>query len=311
MPTYHQAATPLFGRNDSEDGPSAKRLHHVIGPTGTCAILGFACDAGVQRNHGRVGARQAPEAIRQSLATLAAPAKMPNIADLGDVMVDGDDLEAGQTLLAEHVSKAVGQYTRTVVLGGGHETAFGSFSGLREARPDQSIGIINLDAHLDIRTPASTGASSGTPFFQIHALDPDRFDYLCIGVAQESNTQALFERAAEWHIDIVSDHALLEDSSTADDVINEMARRCDTIYLTIDMDVLPHYQAAGVSAPAARGVPLQTIERLIDVVASACRKHDCTLPLADIVEVCPALDPTGVTARIAAILALRLLTAEG
>ncbi|MFK8052189.1 MAG: formimidoylglutamase [Woeseiaceae bacterium] len=307
MPVYHRAASPLEGRIETEDGPDARRVHQYISTSGTNAMVGFACHAGVKRNQGRPGAKHAPLAIRQALASLAAADSMPAIADLGDIVVDGDDLEAGQALLASHLGDALARHQRIVVLGGGHETAFGSFGGLRLAFPDQKIGIINLDAHLDLRAIGSHGASSGTPFFQIREQAPDDFEYLCLGVAQESNTTALFNRATDWRVSIVEDHALIQDRTAADAAIDVIASRCDLIYLTIDMDVLPHYQACGVSAPATRGVPLNVIEHIIDAVTGACHRHQTKLPLADIVEVCPPHDANGLTARTAALLARRLL----
>lgn len=55
------------GRHDAEDGAMGKRVHHVIKQLqvqdlepyrNAVSILGFACDAGVARNKGRVGAKK-------------------------------------------------------------------------------------------------------------------------------------------------------------------------------------------------------------------------------------------------------------
>ena len=302
MPVYHRAPGKWSGREDPEDGPLARRFFQAIAPSAQRAILGFACDAGVKRNKGRPGAKDSPAAIRKSLAGLSTPENFPSITDLGDVVVDGDDLEAGHDLLEYHIKTALPDLSRLLVLGGGHETAFGSYRGLRAAYPDASIGIINFDAHFDLRKPAASGPSSGTPFHQIRDIDPKGFDYLCLGVAQESNTQALFQRAKDWGVSYLTDHEIAQDLGRAMDAIKAMSGRNDMIYLTIDMDVLPHYQAPGVSAPAARGVALDNIERLIDCVLA-----DGSVPLADIVEVSPPFDRDFVTAKTAAILALRIL----
>jgi formiminoglutamase len=238
---------------------------------------------------------------------MAAPVDAMTITDFGDVVVEGDCLEEGQRSLAEHIAKALRQTDRVVVFGGGHETAFASFQGLRSHRPEAQIGIINLDAHLDLRLVGENGPSSGTPFTQIRDLATDRFDYLCLGVAEESNTQALFNRAKEWSVGIVKDYELVASRSAADAAIEAIVERSDLIYLTIDLDLLPAYRAPGVSAPAPRGVPLHTVERLINQVLSTCNKHSCPIPLADIVELSPAHDHQGATARTAALLAQRLL----
>ena len=94
MTTFLVPAEPMTSRNDPEDGPEAKRVSDYLSDTATRAIIGFACEAGVRRNKGRLGAKQAPAAIRQALASLAAPAGFQAFSDLGDVVVEDDALEA-------------------------------------------------------------------------------------------------------------------------------------------------------------------------------------------------------------------------
>lgn len=312
MPSYHRDAQGWSGRDDPEDGALSKRVHNhmVIGATNPLcsrAIIGFASEAGVRRNKGRIGAKKGPTALRNALSGLATPEPFSPIRDLGDVIVEDDDLEAGQVLLGKHIDTALAHHKRVLVFGGGHETAYGSYLGLSSHFPDKKIGIINLDAHLDLRNLGAEGASSGTPFNQIRALSPSGFDYLCIGAAKESNTQALLQRAADWGVKIVFDDDILRNPECADHEIYAMAGRCDIIYLTIDIDLMPHFQAPGVSAPAARGVPFLTVEHLVKTVFKACQTENCLLPLADIVELSPEHDRDSMTAKTAAVLALRLL----
>ncbi|NQY98899.1 MAG: formimidoylglutamase [Henriciella sp.] len=301
------AATAWTGRTDPEDGLHALRLHQLETEGAKRGLIGFACDAGVARNKGRVGAKEAPQVIRSAMANLAAPIQAHRFTDLGTVTVDGDALEQGQAMLADLVARSFDPAERLVVLGGGHETALGSYSGLRQARPQSRIGIINLDAHLDLRAMGSAGASSGTPFFQIRDLDPERFDYLCLGLAQEANTQALVQRASDWGVRTVYDRDMERDVSAAKSEIDGIFARNDLVYLTIDIDVLPHFVAPGVSAPAARGVSLSKIEAVVDHILDHAAESPGKLPLADIVEVCPRLDQDNATARVAAYLARKLL----
>ena len=307
MSVTHRLATDWTGREDPEDGDEALRIHHLQAAKSDRKILGFACEAGVARNKGRTGAKEAPVTIRKAMAGLSAPQSADVFTDLGDVVVDSDALEEGQAFLADHIADALNTGGHVVVLGGGHETAFGSFMGLQQAFPGKKIGIINLDAHLDLRNPGQAGPSSGTPFNQIRELAPDTFDYLCLGVAEEANSQALLERAQDWGVGVVSDHALIKSPEAADAHIQAMAQRSDILYLTIDIDVLPHFQAPGVSAPAVRGVPFETVERLVDQCLIACQGHGAFMPLADIVEVSPRFDRDGVTAKTAAYLGRKLL----
>ena len=62
------------GRIDPE--ADALRWHQCIQPlaadsTPGIALLGFACDEGVRRNQGRVGAAEGPVALRRALANVA------------------------------------------------------------------------------------------------------------------------------------------------------------------------------------------------------------------------------------------------
>ena len=54
-----------------------------------------------------------------------------------------------------------------VVLGGGHDMAYGHYKGLKQYLGSESVlGIINFDAHFDLRSNQN-GNNSGTPFYQI------------------------------------------------------------------------------------------------------------------------------------------------
>ncbi|MBW5799087.1 formimidoylglutamase [Halomonas elongata] len=302
------------GRRDPE--PDSDRWHQRIAPLSEkappgCALLGFASDAGVARNQGRVGAAAGPAAIRRALAPLAWHREAPAF-DAGDVTCEADALEAAQQALAERLAPLLDAGHLPIVLGGGHEIAYASWCGLarhlapRETRP--RVGIINLDAHFDLRDPRHV-RSSGTPFAQIaedcHARGWP-FRYACLGVSRAANTRALFRRADELGVLFREDRDITH--TELDGVQRDLERfiaRCDRLYLTVDLDVLPASEAPGVSAPAARGVPMALLEPLIEAVRDSGK-----LCLADIAELNPDHDIDGRTARVAARL-VHLLTLNG
>lgn len=318
------------GRDDPEDAPHATRWHHQHAPFSAnmpedpkdkVGIIGFCCDEGVARNKGRIGAAAGPMAFRDKLKNIPCHDPSQHFYDFGDIMPQSQNpdqnlhlnLDLAQQELADRISAQLPSVRRLLVIGGGHETAFGSFLGLRNhLGPDAHIGIINLDAHFDLRRPGAAGNSSGTPFYQIRDLvGPDHFHYLCLGVGRESNTTALFKRAQEWGVTYVmdSDIEAFPPAQTLK-LIEDFSNSLDALYLTIDLDVLPHYQMPGVSAPAARGVSLAKIELLIDQIITCASNCPSGLPLADLVELNPSFDPQGVSARTAALLADRILTAD-
>lgn len=306
--------TAWQGRTDPE--PDSERWHQRIRPLadgdarGT-VLLGFESDAGVARNQGRTGAADGPTAIRRALAPLAWHREAPAF-DAGDVTCQGDALEAAQAALAGRLASVLDAGHLPIVLGGGHEVAYASWSGLarhleaREATP--RLGIINLDAHFDLRDPAHL-SSSGTPFAQIAEQCQARgwpFRYACLGVSRAANTRALFRRAEALDVLAREDRDFIPQriDAIARDVERFVAS-CDHLYLTIDLDVLPAAEAPGVSAPATRGVSLAMLEPLIEMIRDSGK-----LRLADLAELNPAYDIDNRTARAAARL-VHLLTLNG
>ena len=102
-----------------------------------------------------------------------------NLYDAGDIICDGDNLENAQIALAHMVASLLRSQYFPIVLGGGHETAWGHYLGIHEALGPSKLAIVNFDAHFDLREQAR--GSSGTTFKQIadhHAA----FDYTVIGI---------------------------------------------------------------------------------------------------------------------------------
>lgn len=305
------------GRIDAAEGDLGKRWHQIVAPlesvpqTGGVALVGFACDAGVARNHGRTGARQGPAALRAALGNMPVR-RCHLIADAGDVVCvgDGDDdgLERAQGELATTVADILSRGKLPVAMGGGHEIAFGSFSGLaRHLATRESvsrIGIINLDAHFDLRM--ADRASSGTPFRQIAEDCRARgwpFHYCVLGISEFGNTQALFDRAralgVRWMLDEEMHVAALDKVRA---MVSDFIAQVDHVYFTVCLDVLPATVAPGVSAPAPRGVPLEVVEPVIDMIAGSGK-----LRLADFAELNPSFDIDQHTARVAARLLARVV----
>ena len=142
----------------------------------------------MRRNGGRVGAARAPEEIRKYLFRLTVGdagrqvelTERPPL-DLGNVLVSAD-LEGSQESLGLVVGEILKSGATPVVLGGGHETAYGHFLGYVNAQ--WPVGIINIDAHLDVRPCQDGRGHSGSPFRQAmeHPTQPlPGARYLCVG----------------------------------------------------------------------------------------------------------------------------------
>lgn len=304
------------GRVDTGDDAAGRRWHQVVtldapgeaapgraapGEAGI-ALLGLASDAGVVLNHGRGGADEGPAALRRGLANFAWHHELA-LYDAGDVLVSGS-LQDAQSLYAQRLASLLGEGHFVLGLGGGHEIGWGSFLGGRQhldaRETGRSLGVLNLDAHFDLRTPAPHG-NSGTPFYQMAQYSEERgqaFHYACIGVSGVANTRALFERADSLGVDYLLDvHLTLE---AASELLRRFLARVDCLYLTCCLDVFPAAAAPGVSAPASLGVDPKTIVQVIRLVGESCRQYGVDWLLADVAELSPRHDIDGRTARLAA-----------
>ncbi|WUD67011.1 formimidoylglutamase [Nocardia sp. NBC_00508] len=305
------AYEPWTGRDDGS-GVEHLRWHHVVEPyaaqsdPGACVFIGFASDEGVHRNKGRRGAAAGPRALRQALSSMALAGPI-RAFDAGTVLV-ADDLAAGQRQLGSVVCEALDAGHFPVVLGGGHEVAFGTYLGLADSallstRPH--IGILNLDAHFDLRSDQVP--SSGTPFRQIFdAADAagTSVEYAVVGISQPSNTAALFDTADHLGVRyLVDDKCGVGNHTAILDFVQDFLARADLVYLTIDLDVLPAAVAPGVSAPAAFGVPLESVQLVTDVLTASGK-----LAVCDVAELNPEFDIDNRTARTAARLIHRIIT---
>ena len=79
-PISHTSAdmTQWTGRAEPFETDRARYWYHIAQPYQDqhIGLVGFACDQGVRRNQGRVGARAAPPLIRRAFAALPVIAKL-------------------------------------------------------------------------------------------------------------------------------------------------------------------------------------------------------------------------------------------
>lgn len=271
---------------------------------GRPVLLGFPQDEGVRRNRGRPGAAAAPRRIRHWLHRLTRWDARRDLdlgrnppLDLGDVRIAGS-LEESQQTLGAIVHMLLDRQVIPVILGGGHETAFGHFLGY--AAGARRVGIINLDAHLDVRPYALDHGHSGSPFCQAmeHETAPLRgSDYVCLGAqpAAVSREHARFvlDRGSviHWADDIR--HRLVE--VFVQEAERLRAAGCQ-VYVTLDADVVCAADVPAVSAPNPMGLNG-------DDVLACIRKAGGSLHVAsfDLVEISPAYDRDEQSCRWAAL----------
>lgn len=312
------------GRTDLTDGSMGLRWHQVLneldltsavhksGATQNLAFLGFCSDEGVKRNKGRVGAQQGPDALRKSMASLPVHYDQEKIAlfDAGNVLCPNQQLERAQQLLGQKVAQLLGQGFLPVVLGGGHEVAYGHYLGLHQflhREQKQNLGIINVDAHFDLRS-YEIESSSGTPFRQIADLRRNHslpFHYLCMGIQYQGNTRALFDTAYRTGTQfILAEHMRESHQEELLLRLRNWIHDKEFVYLSLDLDAIAAAHAPGVSAPNPFGLDPWIVRNIVQEVARSGK-----LLSIDIAELSPAYDQDGRTAKLAAQLVFYLIEA--
>lgn len=267
------------------------------------ALLGYECEKGIIRNKGRSGAELGPAAIRSRLSNLPWHfSEDVFIFDAGDVFNEGSSLEEIQKNLAEAVERILKLNLFPILLGGGHDIAYGHYKGifnyLKGKSEPKKIGIINFDSHFDLR-PYSEGASSGTMFKQIAKFADNKdadYSYLCLGILEQCNTGSLFNTARRLGVEYV----LAKDMKRASndsllDIIDSYVKRHDYIYVTICADVFSSAYAPGVSAPQSLGLEPEKVLSCLEHIVQSKK-----IISFDIAEVSPKLDLNDITSNLAA-----------
>jgi formiminoglutamase len=296
------------GRIDSEDDPTQFRYHQVvkcedlneIDDKEEFALLAFASDEGVRRNHGRVGASEGPDYFRKTIGSLCWHQPDSGFIDAGTISPEGENLEEAQQEFGKAVHRLLEKNKKPFVIGGGHETAFGHYQGiasyLKEYEPDARLGILNIDAHFDLR-PHNGVPHSGSPFLQAHEHAEEHdidLKYFVYGISPMNNTLSLFQKAEELGAEFCTNEEIFKHELDALQKLRYFLRERTHIYLTVCLDVFHAAMAPGVSAPAWNGIRMSHAQKVFEFV-----RRSGQLISMDVCELNPKYDEHQKTAKVA------------
>ncbi len=252
---------------------------------GVC-FVGYDTDDGVVRNLGRKGAESGSNAIRKAIQSFPQ-LKGLKVYDYRNL--EKKSVEEAQKEYSKKIADVLKKGIFPIGLGGGHDIAYGSYLGIRKAHPDKKIGIINFDAHLDMR-PYDKGRTSGTSFKEI--MDNDKnAQYAIVGFQKMGNTERLIKTAEAFNV------LILEEECSEELIIKslkEFIKKVDIVYVTFCMDVFDASTAPGVSAPVVMGLDPKKGKRLLRFLMET-EKVVCV----DFAEVNPVYDIDNMTAKLA------------
>lgn len=238
----------------------------------------------------RPGTRFAPHTIRSESFGLETYSPLLD-RDLEDISVfDSGDLElcigSSEKALAqisERTATILADNKLPLMIGGEHLVTLGAFREVIKKYPD--VHIIHFDAHTDLRDEyLGVGLSHACVIRRCHDLTGDgRIHQFGIRSGERSE----FRWAAEGHTDL---HKFNFDGLA--ETVKQIGRK--PVYFTIDLDVLDPSVFPGTGTPEAGGV---TFLQLFEAMQIVC--GNCNIVAADVNELCPTYDQSGVSTAVA------------
>jgi len=234
-------------------------------------IVGIEEDFGVRANHGRGGADRAFQSFLNYFLNMQVNRFFPaeSVAILGAVVatvsVEDDNIEALREAAAANdhtVSAIVRRITELgaipIVIGGGHNNAYGCLKGSSEAK-ERSINCLNIDAHTDLRSIEGRHSGNG---FTYAAEAGYMANYFMLGL-QENYTPEYIWQTIEHNdaFNLASFEDLQSGELTQDEALIHVAEHLGMEYaLELDVDVIANFPS---SAQSVSGFSFDQVRQII------------------------------------------------
>lgn len=237
----------------------------------------------------RPGSRFGPQAMRSEFYGLEtySPAldrdlSETAICDSGDLELPFGNTEAALDMIRRTEAAIVRMGKKPFMIGGEHLVTLPAFEAVIERYPD--VCLLHLDAHADLRDEyLGERLSHSSVVRRIWDIVGDGRIWQ-LGI--RSGLKEEFMWAREGHT-----HLRPFDLSAADEAAGELAGR--PVYLTIDLDVLDPSIMSGTGTPEPGGVSFRELQQAL------CSFRGLNIVAADVVELAPHLDASGVSVAAA------------
>ncbi|MGM0853906.1 MAG: formimidoylglutamase [Bacillota bacterium] len=281
------------------------------GKKGDIAILGAPLS---KPSISHSGASFAPDAIRRCLNSfttyniergtdLAEASK--TIIDFGDITMHPTSIEGCHQRIYESFKEVMDTNAApiTIILGGDHSITTSTVKAIKETKG--TVGILQFDAHHDLRNTDDGGPTNGTPFRRlIEEGHINGEDLIQIGIRSYANAKAYHDYAIEQGVTVYTMKDVRHQPITEliQESLAKLESQVDTIYLSVDMDVLDQAYAPGCPAIGPGGMHPDTLTEAVQIAL----QHPKVTTM-DIVEIDPTLDIRDMTSRIASLLIINSL----
>jgi formimidoylglutamase len=297
---------------DPGDPRLAERLHEWRGERAAAVLVGVPYDDGVVLGGGRAGAAAGPTALRRALARFGTTYDLEHdvdfsgleVADAGDVQVAPGDVRGTHERAKAAVFSVLSSGATAIVAGGGNDVTFASVCALMESA--SAVGGINVDAHLDVRPVVEGRITSGTPYRRlVEEAGLPASQLVAFGLHTSVNARAHLDWFRDAGARCIPLAAVRREG--AEDCLREelerLGRKCDALFVSVDLDVFAGAYAPAVSAPGTEGLTAEEGRALAHAAGRAPKVR-----LFELMELSPPHDIDQRTARLAALLVCAFLS---
>ena len=311
MMPLNPPGSPLF--RDHLDSRAAAWIKTWDGNTRPDVILVGAPLSRTSISHS--GASGTPQAMREMFSAVSTYnldhdldlSTALTVSDAGDALVHVTDSSRSRAGIHDAVAAILTRSPRStlIVLGGDHSITAPSVEAFRD-RVSGSVGLVQLDAHMDLRNLEDGGPTNGTPIRQLlESKTVEGRNIVQVGLQSFANARAYRELAKNAGItQITATEVAASDScDIARRALDVAAAHTEAVYVTLDMDVLDQAFAPGVPALVPAGLASRQLFEMMFVLG-----RDPRVRALDIVEVDPTQDARRATVRVAVYAMLTFLT---
>jgi guanidinopropionase len=268
------------------------------------ALVGVPLDLGATY---RSGARQGPSAVREASrlirqvnpTTRVAPYRLCNIGDVGDAPTHPLSVERSVDLIQAFYERIQAVDAAPISIGGDHTVPLPVLRAIAKQRP---MGLIQIDSHADTFDEFMGTKCNHATFvrraIEEGLLDPKRIVQIGLRGTRYGDDDINYGYGAGIRMIPMDEYEEMGRAA----VIAEIKRVVGEgpTYITIDIDGLDPKDAPGTGVPEPGGIMMRDAQMMLRALTGM------DIAGADICEVVPSLDPTGITCINAANLMFEL-----
>jgi len=278
---------------------------HEISADVDIGLIGVPFDIGVNY---RAGARQGPAGVREASRLIRkshptsgiAPFEACNVADLGDAPVNPLSLDRSIEMIEAFFTEVHAADILPIAIGGDHTIPVPILRAIAKQAP---VGMVHFDAHPDtLDELCGTKINHATFLRRVHEeglVDPKRVIQIGLRGSRFGPDDLQFGYDVGYTIVTMDEYEEMGRAKVIEMIDETLGE--GPVYISLDIDGLDPTFAPGTGVPEIGGL----IPRDVQVILRSLAGKD--IVGADISEVAPCYDPTGITCVTAANLMFEIL----